>query len=111
MMHDDGLGPHDDTFPRSELPVSPIAQANPDASKMPIKRKRRHEKQVIQTHDALKWQLSFATKHYGSAKIALLHRMEDYNFSPSLLRQVLLGTSILAGTPIGFNAVFRTGLR
>ena len=48
-------------------------------------------KQFLQSSDDLRQQLSSAITTHQSAEIAVLHIMEQFNFHPSQLEQILSG--------------------
>jgi len=64
---------------------------------MATKRKRSDEKKGLHSNDALRKQVSSAITDHNSAEIALLHIMDEYDFHPSHLQE------ILAGSPFTFS--------
>ena len=61
---------------------------------MATKRKREDNPEV-KSSDSLRKLLSSAITSYEVAEVALLRIMEEHNFSPSLLQQILNGSFIL----------------
>ena len=57
---------------------------------MATKRKREDNPEV-NSPDSLRKLLSSAITSDASAEVAVLHIMEEYNFTPSLLQQILTG--------------------
>jgi hypothetical protein len=62
---------------------------------MATKRKRGDDKKILNSPETLRQLLTSAITTHESAQIALLHIMEEYEFSLSALQQILLGLSIL----------------
>jgi hypothetical protein len=63
---------------------------------MPPKRRRGDDNEVIKSSEDLRDLLTSAITTHGSAEIALLHLMSNYDFSLDHLQKVLLGISILS---------------
>ena len=60
-------------------------------------KRQREDNSEVKAPDGLRKLLSSAIKSDASAEVALLHIMEEHNFSPNLLQQLLTGSFILFG--------------
>jgi hypothetical protein len=66
----------------------------PNTPPMATKRKCEDDKPMVQSAYALRALLYFSIFFHGSPEIALLHIMEEHNFSLRLLEEILSGPSI-----------------